>query len=76
MSYPKLVENLIAQLSQLPGVGRRSAERMVFWFLNHSVSDAKEVAESIVRLKDNLRLCKICHNLSERETCWKHIIAR
>lgn len=67
--YPKLIENLIANLTKLPGVGRRSAERMVFWLLNHPTDDAKQLAESIISLKENLRFCRQCNNLSELELC-------
>ncbi len=69
MSYPKLIENLIERLTKLPGVGRRSAERMVFWFLNNSREDAKSLCEDILKIKDNLNFCRICNNLSETEIC-------
>jgi len=69
MAYPQLVENLIEQLTKLPGVGRRSAERMVFWFLDHSKEHSLELSKSIVELKENLRFCKECNNLTEKETC-------
>jgi len=69
MSYPRLVENLIEQLVKLPGVGRRSAERMVFWFLNNPQDDVKLFTESIVRLKLGLAFCQTCNNLCEGETC-------
>jgi recombination protein RecR len=69
MSYPKLIEQLIEQLVKLPGVGRRSAERMVFWFLNHSHDEAKSFAESITKLKEGLMFCKECNNLSDTVLC-------
>ena len=69
MSYPKLIENLIANLSKFPGVGRRSAERMVFWLLDHARSDVENIAESILAVKDGLMFCSICNNLSETATC-------
>jgi len=69
MSYPKLIEELIQQLTQLPGVGRRSAERMVFWFLNNSKEHSESLSKSIMQLKDGLRLCKECNNLAEGEIC-------
>ncbi len=69
MAYPRLIEQLIEKLTKFPGVGRRSAERMVFWLLNHPTEDAKDLAESIVRLKENLMFCRICNNLSETEVC-------
>ncbi len=54
---------------KLPGVGRRSAERMVFWILNNPKDQAQAMAEGIVRLKEGLGFCKNCNNLSETETC-------
>lgn len=69
MAYPKIIENLIERLSKLPGVGRRSAERMVFWLLNNSAEEAQGLAQSILELKEKLRFCRICHNLSDSEIC-------
>ena len=67
--YPKIIENLLEQLSKLPGVGRRSAERMVFWMLSQDTADVKALSESITRLKEGLRFCKVCNHLTEDELC-------
>lgn len=69
MAYPKLIENLIENLSKLPGIGRRSAERMVFWLLNHPKEEAEVLAKSIVDLKEGLMFCRICNNLTDTEIC-------
>ncbi len=69
MSYPKLLENLIEQLIKLPGVGRRSAERMAFWFLNNPRHQVEAFSEDILRLKKGLRMCRECRNLSEEDLC-------
>ena len=69
MPYPRLIENLIEKLTKLPGVGRRSAERMVFWFLNTSQEEVIAFANSIVQLKEGLKFCRLCNNLSETEIC-------
>lgn len=69
MAYPKLIENLIIKLSKLPGIGRRSAERIAFWLLNHSAEEANALAGSIVDLKEGLMFCRICNNLSDTEIC-------
>lgn len=69
MAYPKLIENLIEKLIKLPGIGRRSAERAAFWLLNHSKEEAGALAKSIVELKEGLRFCRICNNLSDTEIC-------
>ena len=69
MAYPRLIENLIEKLIRFPGVGRRSAERMVFWLLNHPLENTRELSDALVRLKENLMFCRICNNLSETEIC-------
>jgi len=67
--YPRLIENLLDQLSKLPGVGRRSAERMVFWMLAQNAADVKSLALAIVQLKEGLRFCKKCNHLTEDDFC-------
>ena len=42
---------------------------MVFWFLNHPAQEARDLAENIIKLKEGMRFCRICHNLSEAEIC-------
>ena len=69
MAYPKLVENLIEHLNKLPGIGRRSAERIVFKLLNNSREEVVELANAMVRLKEGLKLCTVCNNLTETEIC-------
>ena len=69
MAYPRIIENLIEKLCKLPGVGRRSAERMVFWLLNNSHEEAQSLGQGIIELKDKLMFCRICHNLSDSEIC-------
>ena len=69
MSYPRLIETLIEKLTKLPGVGRRSAERMVFWFLNNPQEEVIAMANAIAQLKEGLRFCRLCNNLSETEIC-------
>jgi recombination protein RecR len=69
MSYPKLIETLIEQLTKLPGIGRRSAERIVFWLLSQTPEDATALTDSITALKNNLMFCRECNNFSEAETC-------
>lgn len=69
MMYPKLIENLIFHFSKLPGVGRRSAERMAFWFLDHTPEEAEELARSVVALKRGLRFCQQCNHLTDQDLC-------
>ena len=67
--YPKLIETLIERLTKLPGIGRRSAERIVYWMLAHDAQEVKALADSIQQLKEGLRFCKQCNHLSEQELC-------
>ncbi len=67
--YPKLIEKLLDKLVKLPGIGRRSAERIVFWLLTQSNDDVKSLAQSMIELKNNLMFCRTCNNLSDADTC-------
>ena len=69
MAYPRLIENLIAKLMKLPGIGRRSAERIVFYLLNNSKDEVKEFCDNIWQLKGGMMFCRSCNNLSETEVC-------
>jgi recombination protein RecR len=69
MSYPKLIENVIEQLNKLPGIGRRSAERIVFWLLSQPAEEARLLSDSVTELKQGLRFCSRCNNFSETEVC-------
>jgi recombination protein RecR len=69
MSYPRVIENLIEQLTRLPGIGRRSAERIVFYFLNAPAETSERCSTAILDLKEKLRFCRICNNFTEGEVC-------
>ena len=69
MSYPRVIENVIEQLMKLPGVGRRSAERMALWVLNHPAEEAEQLSTAVRELKEKLRFCRICNNFTEGDTC-------
>jgi recombination protein RecR len=68
-SYTESVGKLIEALVRFPGVGRRSAERMVNYLLGAPREEAKSLAEAITRVKENVRFCRVCNNLSEEDTC-------
>ncbi len=68
-AYTESIDKLIERLIKLPGIGRRSAERIISYVLNASKDDIKALAEALSKVKENVRLCRICHNLSEEETC-------
>lgn len=68
-AYTESIEKLIQNLSRLPGIGRRSAERIIDYILNAPVQEVKALADNISRVKESVRLCRICNNLSEQELC-------
>jgi recombination protein RecR len=68
-SYTDSIEKLIESLIKLPGIGRRSAERIVSYILSVSRDEIKNLSEAISRVKENVRFCRICNNLSEQELC-------
>jgi recombination protein RecR len=68
-TYTESIEKLIERLVKLPGIGRRSAERIVGYILNAPKEDIKLLSDAIDKVKENVRLCRICHNLSEAELC-------
>ncbi|MBM3248661.1 MAG: recombination protein RecR [Candidatus Omnitrophica bacterium] len=69
MGYTKSLEELIAKLVKLPGIGRRSAERIALFLLQSSDADVKNLTGAIIRAKQNIRLCKVCNILTEGEVC-------
>ena len=63
------VENLIAQLTRLPGVGQRTAQRLAFHILQRPASEALSLAAALEEVKERVRFCRECGNLTEDETC-------
>jgi recombination protein RecR len=68
-NYTASIEKLIESLIKLPGLGRRSAERIVAHVLGASSDEIRMLSESLTRVKENVRSCRICNNLSEEDTC-------
>jgi recombination protein RecR len=63
------VDNLVAQLTRLPGVGTRTAQRLAFHLLRVSKDEATALATSITDVKERVRFCRECGNLTEEEVC-------
>lgn len=68
-TYTESIEKLIYRLVKLPGIGRRSAERIVTYILSASKDEIKNLSEGITKVKETVRFCSICNNLSEEEIC-------
>lgn len=69
MSLSPAIENLVAQLTRLPGVGTRTAQRLAFHLLGVSPEEAGALASAITDVKTRVRACRECGNLTEEETC-------
>jgi recombination protein RecR len=63
------VENLVTQLTKLPGIGRRTAQRLAFHLLSTPSEDALELARAIEDVRERVRFCRECGNLTEEELC-------
>lgn len=63
------VANLIEQLSRLPGIGRKSAERLTYHLLRVPAPEALALADAVRRVRENVRYCSVCYNLAEQELC-------
>ena len=68
-SYAPPVQRLITELSKLPGVGNRTAQRLAFHILRASPEDAAALAEAIREVKEKIGLCEICFNLTDEARC-------
>lgn len=67
--YAEPMARLIEELKKLPGVGTKSAQRFAFHILRGSDEDAAALAEAVRGLKENLRLCSICNNVTDIDPC-------
>ena len=64
-----LLESAVSEFSKLPGIGRKTALRLVLHLLRQDEHVAVNFGEAIVRLRKEIRYCKLCHNISEQEIC-------
>jgi recombination protein RecR len=66
---PGPIQRLISELSRLPGIGERSAQRLAFHLLRTENKEAEALADAIRDVKEKIRLCEVCFNLSEEPRC-------
>ncbi|MGI8433554.1 MAG: recombination mediator RecR [Nocardioidaceae bacterium] len=67
--YEGVVQDLIDELGRLPGVGPKGAQRIAFYLLNAEVVDVRRLASVLVEVKDKVRFCLTCGNVSEEDQC-------
>jgi recombination protein RecR len=68
-SYAPPVQRLVTELSKLPGIGSRTAQRLAFHVLRSSGEDAHALAQAIVEVKERIGLCEVCFNLTDQARC-------
>ncbi|HEV3047787.1 MAG TPA: recombination mediator RecR [Solirubrobacteraceae bacterium] len=68
-SYAPPVQRLVTELSKLPGIGSRTAQRLAFHILRASGEDASALAEAILEVKEKIGLCEVCFNLTDEPRC-------
>jgi recombination protein RecR len=69
VDYPKPVQNLIAQISRLPGIGKRSAERIALHLLKSGPDTSQSLAQALLETKSKIRNCSRCGNYTEHDPC-------
>ncbi len=69
MVYPKSLEKLISFYKKLPTIGEKSAERLALATLDLEDDEVNEFSEDLIKAKQNLHPCQICHNLTDQEIC-------
>ena len=68
--YPsQLLEKAVKEFSKLPGIGRKTALRLVLWMLRQEDAEVEQFADAIRQLKNEVKYCHICHNISDSDTC-------
>lgn len=65
----KLLENAVHSFASLPGVGKKSALRLALHMLNSDMDQVNEFCESIAKMREQIKFCKICHNISDEDIC-------
>ncbi|PSO44656.1 recombination protein RecR [Candidatus Saccharibacteria bacterium SW_7_54_9] len=66
---PQALSDLIDELTKLPGIGPRTAERLAMYILRQGEQSASDLANALLSLHEGVRECQVCHNLTAEETC-------
>lgn len=65
----KLLENAVAEFSKLPGVGQKTALRLVLHLLNQEKDDVERFGHTMIKLRNEILFCSVCNNISDRQVC-------
>ncbi|MDB5227968.1 MAG: recombination protein RecR [Bacteroidota bacterium] len=70
MLFPsKLIEDAVNSFATLPGIGKKTALRLVMHLLQKEENDTKQLSEAIIKMRRDIKFCKTCHNVSDEEIC-------
>ncbi|GEO06511.1 recombination protein RecR [Adhaeribacter aerolatus] len=70
MNFPsKLIENAVDELAKLPGIGRKTALRLVLHLLKEETTETQSLSAALVKMREDITYCKNCHNISDTEIC-------
>lgn len=69
MHTPPTLERLIAELAKLPGIGKKTAQRLAYGILRYSRTEAENLAQAVMAVKEQIRHCSRCHCFTEQEIC-------
>ncbi len=68
--YPsRLLERAVHEFSQLPGIGRKTALRLVLHLLRQDAEDVMQFTDAVSQMKQEVKFCRVCHNISDQEVC-------
>ncbi len=65
----QLLEKAVSEFSRLPGIGRKTALRLVLWMLRQEDSDVEQFTDALTNLKNEIKYCHTCHNISDSDIC-------
>jgi len=67
--YPRPMGRLIGELSKLPGIGPKTAQRLAFYILSMSKENVRELSDALIEAKEKINYCSVCNNLTEADLC-------
>lgn len=67
--YPKAIERLITEFTKLPGIGERTAERLVFYLMDAPKDDVTDLSDALIDVRDHVKLCPKCFSITDGELC-------
>lgn len=70
MQFPsKLIEDAVNAFATLPGIGKKTALRLVMYLLQNDLSNSQHISEAILKMRTDIKFCKNCHNVSDEDEC-------